>query len=154
MTQTLTRAHAPDHPTPATEDEEEQCPRKLLRHPMALDPVIEAVARKPRLEFKAWRAVEDQFAMKLPPRVLPEAFTMTEIVVADRLALRPVAEIMHPCHADRPRHAHERAEIDTEMFEPKRTGEALVYQSSVHPNRMAETQGDSTGRQEESGSIG
>ena len=62
--------------------------------------------------------------------------------MTDRLALRPIAEIMKADHADRTGHSDQGAEIDADMLEPPRAFETPVDQATVHPDRMPEAQRD------------
>jgi hypothetical protein len=91
---------------------------------------------------------QDEPAMQLPPGVAPERGAVAGIVMARRLALRPVAEIVKADHADRPSHSDQRAEIDAQTFEPKRAVEARMNESPVHADRMPETQRHRAGRDE------
>src|SRR5215468_10223286 len=92
---------------------------------------------------------QNQPAVQLPPRIMPDPCAMAGIVVARHLALRPVAEIMNANHAERPRHSDQCAEIDAEMFEPQWALEARMNQASMHPDRMAEAEGHRACRDEQ-----
>src|SRR6266849_2159075 len=96
---------APNHPAPAADDKKQHSPGNLLQHPGPLHEGIEPVVREPRLQPECRRMLQNQPAMQLPPCILPEPRPMAGIVVASRLSLRPVAEIMKANHAAWPRHS-------------------------------------------------
>ena len=135
----------PHQPRPAAQHEKQKRPRKLLHHPMAFEPRVEAIVRDAVFQNEGGWAIEHEVAVELVPGVAPEAATVAEVAVARGLALCPVAQIVNAHHPDRSRHADEHAQIDEEMFEPERTGEAAVDQPPVQAERVARAECDGGG---------
>ncbi|MGT2514025.1 hypothetical protein ACVOMT_07010 [Sphingomonas panni] len=129
--------HAPDQPRQPADRPEQQRPGKLLRHPAGLQPAQEAVVAEIGFGDEAGWMVEVEPAVHLPPRILQHRRTMGMERVAIRLALRPVAHVVQPDHAERAGHADQRAEIHEQPFEPARRDEAAMDQQPVQPDRMA-----------------
>ncbi len=133
-----TQRHAPDHPGNAAKGEQQQRQRRLLQHPGRLKEAIEPILRDAIFDDEARRMIERQHAVHLPEGVLKERPAMGEEIVAGRLALRPVADVMGVDHAERPGHADEHPEIDEDALEPERRLERTMNQQPVHADRMAE----------------
>src|SRR5580704_896333 len=70
--------NAPHNPAPAADGKEQHRPRQLLPHPGPFDNAIEWVVRQRPFRAKPWRPLQHQFAVQLPPGVVPEPPAMAE----------------------------------------------------------------------------
>ena len=89
-----------------------------------------------RLGLEARAVCKVEIAVQLLPAIRPEAATVAEILMAMRLALRPVSQVVLAHQAERTCHADEHAGIHQRVFQPKRTGKAVVDQAAMHAQRM------------------
>src|SRR5215510_4027761 len=110
---------APNDPWHAADSKEHERPRNLLRHPGALDKLIEAILAHAPLHHQLGWMREHELAMQLPEAVAQDRRAVREIWMAVRLALRPVADVVLADHAVGTGHAHQRAAIDEEPLEPE-----------------------------------
>ena len=140
---------APHQPRHAAEREEQHRPGKLLRHPGAIDELVEAILGDAPLDDELWRMGELQLAVQLPEAVAQDRGAMREIGVAAGLALRPVADVVLADHAVGAGHADQRAEIDEQALEPQRAVVGAVDEAAVHAERVAEADGDRRRGEEE-----
>ena len=62
---------------------------------------------------------------------------MSEVVVATRLALRPISQVMCIRHREGSAEPDKRAEINEHMLEPLRGRIGLMNQEAVHADRVA-----------------
>src|SRR5271165_15030 len=85
-------ANPPDQPAKAANGEKQDCPGQLLPHPGPFHEGIEPVVGEPRFQPKFRWVFQHELAVQLPPGVAPKACPVTGVVVAYRLALRPVAK--------------------------------------------------------------
>jgi hypothetical protein len=84
---------------------------------------------------------------------MPEPRAVGEEIVAQRLALRPVAGIVDTNDARGPRDADERAEVDQQARQPRLGLESAVDHHPVHPDRMPDQQRRRGQREEQRGSL-
>src|SRR5579872_4769365 len=103
------RRDAPDQPRHSANRKEENCPRQLLCSPGPLDKAVEAILGNTALENQQWRVGQSQFAMQLPETVEQDRRAVCQIWMADRLALRPDANVVLTDHAIRSSHADKSA---------------------------------------------
>src|SRR6185369_2783745 len=94
----------------AAQREEQRRPGKLLRHPGAIDDLVEAILGDAALHDELWGMRQGQFAMQLPEAIAQDRRAVREIGMAARLALRPIADVVLADHAIGTGHADERAE--------------------------------------------
>ena len=108
-------------------------------------------------EIEAWRTVEVEAAIDLPPRVAEHPRAVAQEGMAVDLPLRPIARIVRANDAIWPGHADESAEPDERAGEPARRLEGAVDHHPVIADAMPKQQrragrdkkeGDSARRQE------
>ena len=109
QSRTLPRTAMP-HTATASHPARTAPPRQLLRHPGAIDELVEAIPRHAPLddELGGW-AVAARSATAANRR--GEGGAVREVSVAMRLPLRPVADVVLADHAVWAGHAHQRAQI-------------------------------------------
>jgi len=102
----------------------------------------ERVIREARLDDERWRVPQVEAAVELPPAVVPEAASVTQVVVASRKPLRVVAQFVLLQEAQRAIEADEHAAVHERSLEPARTLEAVVDELAMAAQRMPEQQHD------------
>ncbi len=131
----------PDDEWPAAAKIEPRREGDLLQHPTPLQPAVEAVGGDGRRRGEHRRPVQTDAAMELSPSVAEHRAPVTEIAVARRLALGPIARVVDAHHAERAVHADHGRAPDQDDLQPERALEASVDQAPMQSDRVAEQQG-------------
>ena len=104
----------------------------MLRHPGALEELVEAVVAHVPLHHQLGRMCQRELAVQLPIAIAPDRGAMGEIGMAASLALRPIADVVLTDHAVGAGHSDQGAEIDEQAFEPEWAVIGPVNEAAMH----------------------
>lgn len=128
--------HAPDEPGHAADQKQNRGNGNLMQQPCALQKAMEGVVTDARTRIKTGCVIELKFAMQGPKRILQHALAVSQIRMAIRLSLCPVAQIMRPHHPERTLHADERAEPHEQSLDPFFAFERAMNQPPMKAHLM------------------
>jgi hypothetical protein len=131
------RADTPKDVADAATSIESQCNWKLLGHPGFVEEAVNGVRANPA-QIEARSASKFQAAVKLPPRIAQNTAAVSEIIVAVRLALRPVPQIVCSDHPERAAHADRSPEPREDALQQYRALETAVDHSPMEADRVTE----------------
>ena len=133
---------APDKPTQAAASKQDQPESQLVQRPSDLHEAIPGIVRELRFHRELRRRFKSESAMQLPKGIDPYAACVRKEIMARRLSLRPIADVVNLEDSDRPRHAHEYPDPHEKTFERFAAFERPVDQAPVHAQGMAEQKRD------------